>query len=243
MDQAGGDLAEHRLAFLLSDVFLQLHEAIGHRVEGVAELVDLVLAADRDALVHAALGDRLGGAGEREDAGDEAAAPQPAEDHRAEQREADGDEELSAEAASAVRRLQSVGCSTMTTHGRFRDWRAGGEQLRARWPRDTSRCAGRVGPAAPSSPRRTTVRERGVAERLRDSASLVRIAVRDEPLLFGQQECVALLADSARRSTVLHSSSSAISPTTQPASCPAGEILTAIVVRGRLSSSSCSGAI
>ena len=51
VDQAGGDAAEHRLAFLLADVLLQLDEAIGHRVERVAELADFVLAADRDALV------------------------------------------------------------------------------------------------------------------------------------------------------------------------------------------------
>ena len=47
VDQAGRDAAEHRLPFLLPDVLLQLDEAIGHRVERVAELVDLVAAADR----------------------------------------------------------------------------------------------------------------------------------------------------------------------------------------------------
>ena len=102
VDQAGGDLAEHRLAFLFPDVLLQLHQAIGHRVEGVAELMDFVLAADGDALVHAAFGDRLGGVREGEDAGDEVAAPEPAEDHRAEQRQADGDEELELKARSAA---------------------------------------------------------------------------------------------------------------------------------------------
>ena len=38
VDQAGGDAAEHRLPFLALDVFLQLDEPVGHRVEGVAEL-------------------------------------------------------------------------------------------------------------------------------------------------------------------------------------------------------------
>ena len=45
VDQAGGDAAEHHLPFLLADVFLQLDQAVGHRVEGVAELADFVLAA------------------------------------------------------------------------------------------------------------------------------------------------------------------------------------------------------
>ena len=44
VDEAGGDAAEHHLAFLLADVFLQLDETIGHRVERVAELVDLVVS-------------------------------------------------------------------------------------------------------------------------------------------------------------------------------------------------------
>ena len=44
VDEAGGDAAEHRLPFLLSDVLLQLDQPIGHRVERVAELPDLVAA-------------------------------------------------------------------------------------------------------------------------------------------------------------------------------------------------------
>ena len=39
VDQPGRDASEHRLAFLLPDVLLQLDEPVGHRVEGVAELV------------------------------------------------------------------------------------------------------------------------------------------------------------------------------------------------------------
>ena len=62
VDEAGGDLAEHRLPLLPPDVLLELHEAVGHRVERVAELADLVAAGDGDALVHAAFGDGLGGA-------------------------------------------------------------------------------------------------------------------------------------------------------------------------------------
>ena len=85
VDQAGGDAAEHRLAFLLADVLLQLDQAIGHRVEGVAELADFVLAGEHDALVHVAVGNRAGDAGQREDALDERSAPHPAEHDRAEQ--------------------------------------------------------------------------------------------------------------------------------------------------------------
>ena len=43
--QAGGDAPEHGLAFLFSHVFLQFDEPVGHRVERVAELADLVAAA------------------------------------------------------------------------------------------------------------------------------------------------------------------------------------------------------
>ena len=46
VDEAGGDAAEHHLALLLADVLLQLDQPIGHRVEGVAELADFVVAAE-----------------------------------------------------------------------------------------------------------------------------------------------------------------------------------------------------
>ena len=103
MDEAGGDLAEHGLPLLAPDVLLELDEAIGHRVEGVAELADFVLAANRDALVHAAFGEGLSRLGQREDARDEGAAPEPAQDDRAEQGEADGDEELTLRAWAPAR--------------------------------------------------------------------------------------------------------------------------------------------
>ena len=77
VDQAGGDAAEHRLALLLPDVLLQLDEAVGHRVERVAELVDLVTSRKRDALVEPPFGNRAGRPGQREDARDEATAPRP----------------------------------------------------------------------------------------------------------------------------------------------------------------------
>ena len=117
--QAGGDAAEHRLPFLLADFFLQLDQPVGHRVEGVAELPDFVLPDSVDALVHAAVGDRARDARQREDALDEGSAPHPAEHDRAEQRQADGREQLPLErvrdseriARSAVRRgRSSAGC-------------------------------------------------------------------------------------------------------------------------------------
>ena len=105
MHEAGGDLAEHGLAFLAPDVLLELHEAVGHGVEGVTELANLVAPGDGHALVHTALCERLGGPGEREDAGDEGTAPEPAQDDRAEQREADGDEQLALERRGQGERL------------------------------------------------------------------------------------------------------------------------------------------
>ena len=42
VDQAGGDAAEHRLALLALDVLLELDEPVGHGVEGVPELAELV---------------------------------------------------------------------------------------------------------------------------------------------------------------------------------------------------------
>ncbi len=105
MHEAGGDLAEHGLPLLAPDVLLELHQTVGHGVEGVAELADLVLAGDGHALVHAALCEGLGGPGEGEDAGDEGTAPEPAQDDRAEQREADGDEELPLERRGQGERL------------------------------------------------------------------------------------------------------------------------------------------
>ena len=56
VDEAGRDAAEHRLPLLPLDVFLQLDEAIGHRVEGVAELAELVACADVDARLELAGG-------------------------------------------------------------------------------------------------------------------------------------------------------------------------------------------
>ncbi len=94
VDQAGRDLPEHRLPLLLSDVLLQLHEPVGHRVEGVAELPDLVAPRHGDPLVHAPVRNRPRRARQREDARDERAAPDRSHDDRAEQRETDRDEQL-----------------------------------------------------------------------------------------------------------------------------------------------------
>ena len=127
--EAGGDLAEHGLSLLAPDVLLELDQAVGHGVEGVAELANLVLPGDGHALVHAALCERLGGPGEGEDAGDEGTAPEPAQDDRAEQGEADGDEQLSLEPAWPSANASVVGCSTMTTQDRRGTTAPGGEHL------------------------------------------------------------------------------------------------------------------
>ena len=47
--QTGRDAAEHRLPLLALHVFLQLHQAIGHRVEGLAEVRELVAGSNVDA--------------------------------------------------------------------------------------------------------------------------------------------------------------------------------------------------
>ena len=92
--QAGGDPAEHRLAFLLAHVLLQLDDAVGHRVEGVAELLQLVVAGEGDPLVEPPFADGQGRPLEGEDAGDEGAGPQVADHQCAEQRRADDVEQL-----------------------------------------------------------------------------------------------------------------------------------------------------
>ena len=82
VDQPGGDPAEHRLPFLPLHVLLQFDQPIGHGVERGAEILELVAGRDVDARIHLAGGDRLGGALQREDRRDEAAAEQPADrDH------------------------------------------------------------------------------------------------------------------------------------------------------------------
>ena len=65
--QARGDAAEHRVPLLALDVLLQLDEPIRHRVEGVAELAELVARADVDARIELAGGQSLGAALELED--------------------------------------------------------------------------------------------------------------------------------------------------------------------------------
>ena len=69
VDEAGGDAAEHRLALLALDVFLQLDEAIGHRVEGVAEIAELVAGRMATRVVELAGGDVLRAALERRGSG------------------------------------------------------------------------------------------------------------------------------------------------------------------------------
>ena len=51
--------AEHRLTLLPLDVFLQLDEPVGHRVERVAELAELVAGVDVDARLEIAGGHGL----------------------------------------------------------------------------------------------------------------------------------------------------------------------------------------
>ena len=75
--------------------------------------MDLVAAADRDALLHPALGERPRRRGQREDAGDERARPDPAEHDRAEQRQRRSRPPAAAQLV-VMANASLVGCSTMT---------------------------------------------------------------------------------------------------------------------------------
>ena len=107
VDEAGGDAAEHRLPLLALDVLLQLDEAVGHRVEGVAELAELVAGADVDARVELAGGDALRAALQREDRRDERPPEEIADGDHDEQRDRDRRHELALELRSRWRRPRS----------------------------------------------------------------------------------------------------------------------------------------
>ena len=94
VDETGRDPAEHRLPLLLSDVVLELHDPVGHAVEGLSQLVELVTPGNVDPLLEPALGDRLRATHEREDRADEGSAPVVADRDRGQQRQCDHEEEL-----------------------------------------------------------------------------------------------------------------------------------------------------
>ena len=73
VDQARGDAAERRLALLPLDVFLQLDQPIGHRVERVAEVRELVAGSDVHSRIELTGGHRLRRALQRQDRRDERA--------------------------------------------------------------------------------------------------------------------------------------------------------------------------
>ena len=148
---------------------------------------------ERDALVHAPVGERPRDLRQREDALDERSSPQPAEDDGAEQRERDGDEQLTLERVRD-RERSAVGCSTMTVHFGLSHAR----------------------PRPPGAPRRALLRNvldrvdggdcrSGVGELLlfdrgRRAAAgnqplVVRIAMGEQPRLFVHQQRVALRPD------------------------------------------------
>ena len=97
VDQAGRDAAEHRLPLLALDVFLKLDEAVRHRVEGVAELAELVARADVDARLELAGGDSLRAALQLEDRVDERSPEEIADADHAQQRDRNGRHELASE--------------------------------------------------------------------------------------------------------------------------------------------------
>ena len=102
VEEARRDPAEHGLPLLPLHVLLQLDEAVGHRVEGVAELAEFVLAVDRDARIELALGDRSRAALKREDRRDELAAEERARDDHDQQRRRGSRGELPAQAFATL---------------------------------------------------------------------------------------------------------------------------------------------
>ncbi len=76
VDQAGGDASERRLTFLLDRLRLQRREAIGHQVERVAQLRELVLAMDLDALLQPPFGKCARAAHQVADRAQERASPE-----------------------------------------------------------------------------------------------------------------------------------------------------------------------
>jgi hypothetical protein len=76
VDEARGNASERRLAFLLHRIRLQRREAIGHQVERVAELRELVVAVDLDALLQPPFGECARSAHQIADRTQERASPE-----------------------------------------------------------------------------------------------------------------------------------------------------------------------
>ena len=130
VDQPRGDAAEHRLAFLLSDLFLQLDEPVGHRVERIAELTDFVLAGQRDALsMRPSAIARVTRVSAKMRWMNDRPHTQPRID-RAEQRQADRRQQLPSRRAAVAERF-AVGCSTTTVHCGSVDPRRGRRNISA----------------------------------------------------------------------------------------------------------------
>ena len=94
MHQADRHAAEHRLTFLLPDVFLQLDEPVRHVVEGFTELSEFVLRFDDDPLFEVPCGEGACPAHQGEDRVYEAAPPEVAEDQHCQQRRGNGERQL-----------------------------------------------------------------------------------------------------------------------------------------------------
>ena len=139
---------------------------------------------------------RLGRARQREDAGDEGAAPKPAEDDRAEEREADGDEQLTAEARGQGEGL--VGrLFDDDDPGRALHLGGDGQHAPARlvhvFVTDTRQRAAVFDQPCREVQLRCSRLPWGV--RRGNVLLLVRVAVGDQPNLLGDDEREALLAD------------------------------------------------
>ena len=108
MHQPSGNSSEHRLALLLSDVVLELHQLVGHAVERLAELVKLVAAGDVGALFQPSRGDRLGATSQGEDGVDERTTLLVAEADSGQKCERDDGEELELESVHELVGLASL---------------------------------------------------------------------------------------------------------------------------------------
>ena len=183
---------EHRLPLLPLQVFLQLDEAICHDVERLTQIRELVAGRDVDARVQmASRGDVVRGALELEDRIDERAAERVADGNHREQRQRDRDDELL---------LQLLGAGECFV-GRLLDHDGPAERRNLRRHSEVAAAVlvhvlarHRRVLSLLSSRGEHRVGRRHVA-RLRDERLLVRVAVRDQRAVRGDDHRVAVLAE------------------------------------------------
>ena len=190
VNEARRHAAEHRLPLFLPHVLGELDELVGHAVERVAELLELVARGDGDAFVEPALRDGVRAAHQREDGLDERAAEEVADADGDEQREADDEDQLTGENVGdgvgfAARLLDHDGPAQRLER------RGDAEHLHAGVVGVFER--GRAGVALPVHEAHERLGGQIVAAR--DARLLVGVAVRDQLAVGCHDQRVALVAD------------------------------------------------